>query len=103
MPSKVIFRREARTEYQRAAKRYELAREGLGERFRAEVTATIHQIVATPELFAVQSGDCRRALVRDFPYAVFFRIVRGGIRVVAVFHTHRDPAVWRQRVDDETK
>ena len=103
MSTKVTFRREARTEYQRAAKRYEEARTGLGERFRAEVNAAIRQIVAMPELFEVQYGDCRRTLVRDFPYVVFFRVVRGGIRVIAVFHAHRDPTVWQQRVDDETK
>jgi len=102
MSSKVVFRRDARTEYQRAAKRYEEARIGLGERFRTEVNETIRRIVAMPDLFAVQYGDCRRALVRDFPYAVFFRVVRGGIRIISVFHTSRDPAVWKQRADEET-
>lgn len=42
--------------------------------------------------------DYRRALVRRFPYAVFYSYEAGAITIHAVFHTVRDPAKWRQRL-----
>lgn len=101
MSRKVTFRREARTEFREAARRYESARAGLGERFTTLVLETVARIVAMPERFAVLHADCRRALVPDFPYAVFFRLVGQKIRIVSVFHTSRDPAVWQQRANDD--
>jgi plasmid stabilization system protein ParE len=101
MPARVTFRREARTEFRDAARRYEQSRTGLGERFTAAVLETVDRIVAMPDRFAPLHGDCRRALVPHFPYAVFFRLVAGRVRIVSVFHTSRDPVVWQQRADND--
>jgi plasmid stabilization system protein ParE len=39
----------------------------------------------------------RCALVRRFPYAVYYRVEPERIVVIAVFHTKRDPGVWQSR------
>ena len=102
MPPRVIFRRDARAESRAAARWYERARAGLGDQFADAVQETLDRIVQMPGRFAIVHKDTRRALVDHFPYAVFFRVVSGRIRVIAVFHTSRDPAVWQQRADEET-
>ncbi len=42
-------------------------------------------------------GDVRRALLKRFPYAVFFRIAEDGLQVLGCFHTSRDPRRWEAR------
>jgi toxin ParE1/3/4 len=39
----------------------------------------------------------RRALVRDFPYAVLFTVENDLMTVLAVLHLHRHPDMWKQR------
>jgi plasmid stabilization system protein ParE len=41
----------------------------------------------------------RRALVRRFPYAIFYEIGSREIVVYGVFHGARDPQAWRRRRD----
>jgi plasmid stabilization system protein ParE len=40
----------------------------------------------------------RRALVRKYPYAVFYEYSGNQVTVYAVFHTSRDPEKWRRRL-----
>jgi toxin ParE1/3/4 len=41
----------------------------------------------------------RRALVRRFPYAIFYEIEPRQIVVYGVFHGARNPNAWRRRRD----
>ena len=38
------------------------------------------------------------ALVRRFPYAVFYEYAEPTATVYSVFHTSRDPEKWRERL-----
>jgi plasmid stabilization system protein ParE len=60
--------------------------------------AALLRISALPLSYRLVLRDARRALVRRFPYVVVFRITRDQIRVLAVVHQHRDPAVLKRRV-----
>jgi plasmid stabilization system protein ParE len=42
-------------------------------------------------------GEFRRALLRQFPYAIYFR-VRSAIEIFAVFHARRDPRDLRRNL-----
>ena len=42
-------------------------------------------------------GETRRALVRRFPYAIYFRPVSDEVVVLAVMHGRRLPRRWRSR------
>src|SRR5258706_12723759 len=44
------------------------------------------------------STDYRRALVRGFPYVIFYESAEGTVTAYGIFHTARDPAKWRQTV-----
>jgi plasmid stabilization system protein ParE len=81
-----------------AAVAYELEREGLGARFEAQVDRLFTRISSRPLQFAQISDEgVRRALVRVFPYAIFFIIVEDRVRVFAVLHQHRQPEAWLAR------
>jgi hypothetical protein len=54
-------------------------------------------IVARPALFPMVYEDVRRALLRRFPYGIFFRDLGGTRRVIAVMDLRRDPQRWRRR------
>ena len=42
----------------------------------------------------------RRAIVRVFPYGVYFTLDADLITVLAVLHMHRHPDIWKQKRRD---
>ncbi len=94
----VVLREEAEQEFDEAFDYYEARRTGLGVDFVEEVQQVLDRIAVLPRLHAVVLADIRKAVVRRFPYCVFYRCEDDRIEVVAVFHSSRDPSVWQRRV-----
>jgi toxin ParE1/3/4 len=94
----VVLRAEAEAEFDEAFDWYEAQRAGLGPAFAAEVQKVFDRIAANPLMHGVVLSDIRKAVVRRFPYCVFYRPHDDRIEVLAVFHASRDPTVWQGRV-----
>lgn len=92
------IRQEAEVEIFEAALRYERERRHLGFRFESEVDATIRRTVENPLQFPEIEPGIRRALVRIFPYGVFFVLEEPLVLVIAVLHLHRHPDAWKDRL-----
>jgi plasmid stabilization system protein ParE len=88
---------EAELELFEAALRYERERRGLGSRFETQVNAVFARLLENPVQFQEIEEGARRALVRDFPYGVFFTTEDDLITVLAVLHLHRHPDTWKRR------
>lgn len=92
-----VFRPAAAADIERAYVWYERERAGLGEEFLAEAFISVQAVLERPETFPVLHRQTRRALIRRFPYALFFRMVGERIVFVACFHVRRNPNVWKRR------
>ena len=66
--------------------------------FAEEIDRTFQRISERPNMHPLVDAHVRRALVRRFPFSVFYRILPDWIEVVAVLHQSRDPRVWRGQV-----
>lgn len=97
MTARLVFGRQARAEYETAADWYEKECAGLGTAFQNAVQSAIDQIAAHPAQFPKIHGDIRQAVIRRFPYCIYFRERGAAIDVLAVFHSARNPALWRWR------
>jgi len=89
--------REAEVEALEAAKWYENRSQGLGRAFLDLVEQTLEDVATRPRQFPRVYGDIRRALLKRFPFGVFFRLGGDRIRVLAVMHLSRNPQRWRRR------
>ena len=76
---------------------YELQRDGLGDEFLNAVEACIVKIRRNPDAFQQIFKTIRRALVRRFPFGVFFVIKNYEITVTAIVHLARHPKSWKVR------
>lgn len=97
MSSPIVLRDEAQAEFDEAFDWYESKRAGLGSEFVAEIQKVFDRIAVTPLLHRAVLADIRKAVVRRFPYCVYYRPHDDRVEVIAVFHTRRDPTVWRGR------
>ena len=92
-----IVRPLAEADLEQTANWYNEEQEGLGSRFLSDVDQVFERIRERPQQFPAVSGDIRRALLRTFPYAVYFRQTDEMIRVLAVLHLRRRPGLWQVR------
>lgn len=97
MQPRFLLEPEARSDLAEAFLWYDDQRVGLGSEFLAEVALVLERIEQMPESYAVLRGQTRRALVRRFPYAVFYVLDPEVIAVTAVMHGRRDPHRWPER------
>ena len=79
---------------------YQSQRTGLGVQFLAQLRAAYERILDGPLKYQDLRSGIRRALLRRFPYAVYFALDAEIIVVIAVLHVSRDPAEWRRRSGD---
>ncbi|MEK6772270.1 MAG: type II toxin-antitoxin system RelE/ParE family toxin [Pseudomonadota bacterium] len=97
MTLEVRLRPEAEQDLSGAAAWYEMQRQGLGHDFLDEVLEMLSSIAESPLMYPTVHRDTRRALIRRFPFAVYFRVEIGVVVVVAVMHGSRHPHRWKHR------
>jgi hypothetical protein len=52
---------------------------------------------ANPRQFPVVFKNVPRALLRHFPYALFFVVEDEILLIIACFHASRDPLQWQKQ------
>ena len=88
---RLIVRAEAETDLLQAYSWYEDQRPGLGRDFMEQVSRCQQAVEQRPMSFPLVDSMARRAMVRRFPYALFFVVDVGHISIVAAFHMARHP------------
>lgn len=95
----IIVRPEAETEVRQAFDWYQQQSEGLGFEFLRAIEVCLSGITRNPFAYTlIKVPNVRRALVRRFPYALFYLVDDDAIVVIAVFNVKRQPIDWTKRV-----
>lgn len=97
MTQNVRLRPEAEQDLLGAAFWYEEQRPGLGLQSLDEALTIFSGIAEAPSMYPNIHRDTRRALMRRFPFGVYYKVENAAIVVVAVMHGSRDPRRWKKR------
>lgn len=100
MSYKVRIRPEAERDVRKAFSWYEEQRFGLGRELVAELDAVYERLSTNPYIYTDVRNGIRRAVVRRFPYGVFYLVAETEVRVLAVIDMARNPVVWERRADN---
>jgi len=65
---------------------------GKADAFLSAIDNVFEQLTSMPLMYPAVHGDVRRALLRRFPFSVFFIVEGSRVFVLAVHHQRRDPA-----------
>ncbi len=96
-PVALSVRPEAEPDILEAASRYEDQLEGLGERFLLDLETVFEHIGDNPRRFPKILAAVHRALLRRFPYSVYFEIEEETAVVIAVLHQSRQLGLLEER------
>ena len=77
---------------------YESQSSGLGKEFLRNVDACLSLAKRKPEINRLIYKTFRRALVRHFPFAIFYEIQGDDLVIYSVFHCAQDPKRWKRRL-----
>jgi toxin ParE1/3/4 len=80
-----------------AHKWYEHRRAGLGKDFLNEVQRKLAKISLDPAQYGFADDDVRECQLTGFPFAIYYQARVDCVRIIAVFHTSRDPSRWQLR------
>jgi toxin ParE1/3/4 len=93
----IVIRPAAAADIEDAFVWYEQKRPGLGSEFLKIVDDALIAIQRAPQLHPEIHRNTRRALLRRFPYGIYYRIYPDLIVVVACMHGRRNPRRWQSR------
>ena len=97
MTFEVRIRPEAEQDMTESASWYEQQQRGLGHDFLDEALAVFMRLAETPLGYELVHRSVRRALLRRFPFAVFYTFEEIAVVVVGVLHGTRHPRYWMRR------
>ncbi len=95
--NQLIISQLAEEDLKEAKEYYNSKKEGLGDEFVSEIEDTLKRIVLNPKQYPKVKKDIRKALTNKFPYGIFFVFKSYIINVLSVFHTSRNPDIWKRR------
>ncbi len=97
MTPRLLLEPEAEAEFLEAGRWYTERNPAIAAAFRVSVERTLEAVERSPEQFPIALRDIRKALVRRFPYVVYYVVLSDVISVIAIIHGRRDPGVWQAR------
>ena len=93
----IILSPEAENDVFNAYEWYEKQCSGLGSEFILCIDAEMHSIKRNPKICQTIHKKIRRSVIRRFPYCIFYIEEPDHIRVLSVFHAHKNPSTWKRR------
>lgn len=94
----VLLRRAAELDLVAIEDWYDSQHQGLGREFREAVDAAFARISENPLAYPERYRGARRAVLRRFPYVLWYRPLEKFVVVLACVHGRRDPRAIRARL-----
>lgn len=87
----LILRPQSYSDIEQTFLWYEEQERNLGIDFIEQIEDSFKRIRSNPQSYQIIKKNLRRALVKKFPYAIFYKILDKEILVIAIFHLSRNP------------
>jgi len=94
---RITFHPEAEAEFNEAAFWYNQQSIGLDTEFVRCIDEAINRINRNPDSFPLTHKQLRKTVVKKFPFIILYESLKDEIRIMAIFHTKRNPKNWQKR------
>ena len=95
---RLVFRAQAELELAAAIEWYRERNIAVAVEFAESVDRILNAILENPFQYQVVEGEARRAIIRQFRYTVIYLVKDDELVIASIFHTSRDPDIWRDRL-----
>jgi plasmid stabilization system protein ParE len=70
----------------------------VADTFFIRINLSFEDLKQNPFAFPIAYNDVRKYVVKKFPFVIYYQVDIPIIRVVAIFHTSRNPEIWNERL-----
>ena len=102
MKYRIVLSPGANADYSSVVRWYLNINPNLASRFTEEVDAILQRLSRMPYAFPVLSGAFRQALLKRFPYLIYYFVDMNLVVISAIFHQRRSDPPWITRRNDRT-
>jgi plasmid stabilization system protein ParE len=86
----------ARLELSEAARWYSQSSINKGEEYLNDIDRTESYLKSSPLIYSKVSDDVRRAVLKRFPYSLFYTVDDETVTVLSCFHQSREPMTFTE-------
>ncbi len=92
---------EAEDDFDKSYYYYAKESQKVATNFLKKADSTFIQISKNPEVYPTVYKDIRKVVLRNFPFVIYYKIKEKIVRIIAIFHTSRNPEIWMERAENE--
>ena len=94
---RIFVRKEAEQDIRDSLGYYKRISPKLGHDFVSRTDEIITQVALNPFLYQLVHRDIRRALLKQFPIGLYYKVLGDNVVILAVMDSRRSPRSWRER------
>lgn len=99
-PYSIEISDEAECDFDNSYKYYFADSPKVADAFFQRISISFESIKTIPFSFPEVYKNVRKFTVKKFPFVIYFQVEEYAIKVIAIFHTSRNPEIWNVRVDE---
>ena len=88
---------EAENDFRNAYQFYAEESTRVAESFFKQINSSLEITKKSPRSFPCSYKSVQKFVVKKFPFVIYYQLVESTIRVIAIFHTSRNPEIWNER------
>ena len=89
---------DAENDFDKSYRHYSEISKTIAENFFHQVNISLEGIKDGPKSFPLIYQNTRKCIVKKFPFVIYFQFDEALIKVIAIFHTSRNPVIWNERI-----
>ena len=98
---KIELSDEAENDFNKSYEYYAKESEKVADNFYKQVDNSLNKISKNPHAYPQAYKKVRKHVMKKFPFIIYYQIKQVVVRVIAVFHTSRNPEIWMERTENE--
>lgn len=92
---------EAEEDFDKSYEYYADKSEKVADNFYKQVDSSLNKISKNPLAYQEEHKSVRKYVMKKFPYIIYYQIKQVVVKVIAIFHSSRNPEIWKERAENE--
>ena len=98
MKYNILLSQEAEWDISESFHWYEIQKSSLGDSFEEAINEALEAISQNPNICQLKYKKIRIYFTKNFPFGIHYYTDKKDLKVIAVFHTSKDPSNWDERI-----
>jgi len=100
-PYSVEISQDAESDFDKSYEYYLKISPDLADAFFKSIDDCFKIIKESPQSYQAIHKSIRRFTLKRFPFVVYYLVDNHTIKIIAIFHTSRNPKIWTERTSDQ--